>query len=157
LALQSFGPIHFGRKRTQLPRCELRKFCRDVEPVLAHPVIWFDQSLRALIADAIGEVIRARGYTCYACAILKNHVHLVMRTHRDDSIAMLVAIADATDAALHAANSVPADHPVWSDRPFKVFLKTREDVFGRIRYVQDNPVKEGLPLQTYPFVVPCKL
>ncbi len=48
---------------------------------------------------------------------------------------------------------MPADHPVWTKGGWKVFLNTPEEVWPRIRYVESNPLKEGLPRQSWPFVV----
>jgi hypothetical protein len=56
--------------------------------------------------------------------------------------------------ALIEAQLVPEDHPVWSDRPYVVYLYTPDDVFGRIDYVDDNPEKHGLPRQHWTFVKP---
>ena len=55
-----------------------------------------------------------------------------------------------------AAGIVPPNHPVWSHRPYKVFLYSPGDVLGHIDYVNDNPVKEGLPRQQWGFVVPYR-
>jgi hypothetical protein len=120
-------------------------------------VIWFDAPLRDLIAGAIGAVVADRGYTVYACAVLRNHAHLVIRTHRDDAYTMLCHLAGTTHDALHAAAAVPTDHPVWSDRPYKVYLKTPAAARDRIDYVERNPEKEGLPPQRSAFVGPCRL
>jgi len=57
--------------------------------------------------------------------------------------------AEASRDALQKVGLVPAHHPVWSHRPYKVFLYTVDDVNGRIQYVEDNPEKEGLPRQQW--------
>ena len=44
---------------------------------------------------AVQQVIKARGYTCYACAICGNHIHLLIRTHKDDSLTMWNHFAEA--------------------------------------------------------------
>lgn len=41
-----------------------------------------------------------------------------------------------------------------SNRPFDVLLYTPDDVWGRIRYVENNPVKDALPAQRWAFVTP---
>ena len=46
------------------------------------------------------------------------------------------------------------DRPVWADRGWKVYLDEPADVLRTIRYVEQNPVKEGKPLQTWSFVTP---
>ena len=35
-----------------------------------------------------------------------------------------------------------------------MYLLTPDEVWGRIHYIDGNPVKEGLGAQTYAFVVP---
>jgi hypothetical protein len=54
--------------------------------------------------------------------------------------------------ALREPGLVPADHPVWSHRIYKVFKYTPEQVAGAVDYVDDNPEKEGLPRQRWGFV-----
>lgn len=152
--LEELGPIHFGRKRDQPARPELRAFFLAAEPRLDHPTIWFDAPHRQVLARAVERVILDRGYTVYACAMLRNHLHLVVRTHRDNSFTMACHLAEASYNALHAAQLVPADHPVWAQRAYKVYLKTPLEIRTRIDYVKDNPRKEGLPPQEYAFVQP---
>jgi hypothetical protein len=47
------------------------------------------------------------------------------------------------------ADQISADHPVISARPYTVLLFTPDEVCTRVRYVQDNPIKEGLPAQSW--------
>lgn len=153
------GPIHFGRKpdSEQPTREELRAFHAKHRELLNFPVFWVDEAKAQAIAGAIEEVIRKRNYTCYACAICSNHVHLVIRTHRDKALMMWNNFADAIRERLRVCFAPPAGeisrhHPVVSARPYKVFLFTPDDVWGRIAYVQGNPEKEGRPRQRWGFV-----
>ncbi len=52
------------------------------------------------------------------------------------------------------ADSIAANHPVISARPYDVLLYTPQEVRARIRYVENNPVKDGLAAQQWPFVAP---
>jgi hypothetical protein len=146
------GPIHHGRKRTQPSREELREFHRRAEPLLNHDVIWFDSAKRQALATAVGEVVTSLGYTVYACAVLRNHVHAVIRRHCDNHRTIWVEVAHATREAMRKLDGVDDDHPVWSDRPYGVFLYTPDDIDGRIDYVNDNFEKHKLPREIYPFV-----
>lgn len=106
---------------------------------------------------AIEEVIRRRNYTCYACAICSNHVHLVIRTHRDKALTMWNNFAEAIRERLRLCfgglrGEISVHHPVVFARPYKVFLFTPEEVWGRIAYVEGNPEKEGLARQRWAFV-----
>ena len=88
-----------------------------------------------------------------------NHAHLVVRTHRDRSEVIWGVMANASMQALRDAGLVEPTHPVWSHRPYKVFIYTKDEcggVRGKIKYVNDNPEKEGLPRQFWEFVQPFK-
>ena len=149
---EELGPIHRGRKKIQPSREELRAFHRRAEPLLNHDLIWFDSAKRQALVNAFGEVVARLGYTVYASAILRNHGHAVIRRHRDDHLAMWFEFAHAMQEAMRKFDDVDDDHPVWSDRPYSVFLYTPDDVDGRIDYVNDNFEKHRLPREIYPFV-----
>lgn len=104
------------------------------------------------MTGAIGRVVAERNYTVWGCAILSNHVHMVIRRHRDDALAMWKAIAEALRFDLRGTDGIETDHPVIAARPYKVFLHTPDEVRGRIDYVGRNPAKEGLPQQRFDFV-----
>jgi len=87
--------------------------------------------MRTVIANAIGEAANRFGYTIWALAICSNHGHAVVRSHRDHAEVIWQRFADASRDALRAAGLVPKDHPVWSHRPYKVFLHDVDAVNGR--------------------------
>jgi REP element-mobilizing transposase RayT len=156
LKFAPLGPILLGRNPNdqQPSRDKLKAFHHQHSELLNFPIIWIDDTKRSEIAKAIEETISAHKYTCYACAIRGNHVHLVIRTHKHDSLTMWHNIAESTRQRLRLrfADQISAKHPVISARPYKVFLYSPEDVHGRIRYIETNPVKEGLPAQHWHFV-----
>ena len=63
-------------------------------------------------------------------------------------------LAEETRAGLRLFANVSPAHPVWSERPYKVFLYTPADVRRVIAYIEQNPIKEGLGGQHWPFVAP---
>ncbi|MEX0642448.1 MAG: hypothetical protein WD468_07095 [Pirellulales bacterium] len=150
------GPIYHGRKpaRLQPSRRELREFHKQAEPLLKFPRFWIDVAKRQALRDAIAKVVAERKYTVWACAILSNHAHMVIRVHRDDALKMWIAIANATRPSMRGFPGIGPEHPVWSTRPYKVFLRTPDEVSGRIEYVEGNPEKEGLMRQSFDFVQP---
>jgi REP element-mobilizing transposase RayT len=152
--LKALGDILPGRQFPQPPREDIREFHREAEPLLQHERMWFNAAMREVIAKAFGDAARIHGYTLWAVAVCSNHAHAVPRTHRDASEVVWSNLANAAASALRKAKLFPENHPVWSHRPYKVFLYTPEDVVGRIDYVDLNPVKEGLPRQHWGFVKP---
>jgi REP element-mobilizing transposase RayT len=152
--LAELGDLHFGRKKLQPARSKVREFYDKANPLLQFPVTRFRLDQFEQVAAAFAETIRIRHYTCYACAIMPDHVHLVIRKHRDCAEDMIDYFQQESRAALLANGIVITDHPVWTKGGWKVFLDTPEEVWSRIRYVESNPPKEGLPTQSWPFVVP---
>jgi hypothetical protein len=153
--LKPLGEIQHGRKRVQPPKHEIKQFYRDAKPLLEHETIWFDDECRHVIAEAVGRAAEKLGYTLLAFSVCSNHMHAVARTHRDRSEVIWQRLAEAARDALREAGLVPADHPVWSHRIYKVFKYAPEQVAGAVDYVEDNPEKEGLPAQQWGFVKPC--
>jgi hypothetical protein len=150
--LAELGPIHFGRKKQQPSRDELRKFYGEAEKLLDHPVIWFDQRMRGVIAEAYAGVAKQFGYTVWSCAVMQDHAHELLRIHRDKGDLMWERMALASRDALRADGLVPSDHPVWSNRPYVVFKTSVPAVRKCVKYIEDNPRKHGLPRQVYPWV-----
>jgi REP element-mobilizing transposase RayT len=114
----------------------------------------FDDAKGQALGDSIGRVVCSKGYTVWACAVLKNHVHLCVRRHRDDAKVMWEAFAAESSAGLRLFADIPAAHAIWSERPYKVYLYTPEDVRRVIAYIEGNPEKEGLAPQNWLFVTP---
>ncbi|MFG0251404.1 MAG: hypothetical protein ACF8NJ_00860 [Phycisphaerales bacterium JB038] len=151
---EPLGPIHRGRKPAaeQPSREELRAYHAAAGELMNHRVFWLDEAKRQATADAFGVVVRERGYTCYGCAVLTNHAHALIRIHRDDALTMWQALTNGSRLRLRGFNDVEEEHPVWSARPYKVFLYTPADVERVVRYIEGNPGKEGLEGQRYDFV-----
>ena len=102
----------------------------------------------------------------YACSIMPDHVHFVMG--RCCSTAEYVAgfmkraaTRGLSDKGIHplqnyrqANGRVPSP---WVVGGWFVYLGSPAEVHGRVRYVEQNPTKAGLPPQRWPFVRPYTL
>jgi len=152
--LAALGVPHHGRRRVQPSVDELRVFHRDAQRHLAHPILWFDAAKRQATAEAFGEVVTACANTCYACAVLSNHAHLVVRRHRASAQAMIEQFKQASAERLRQEVDIPDDHPIWSDVPYRKFLDSPEAVRRAIAYTNRNPPKSRLSEQEYTFVKP---
>ena len=152
--LDQLGPVHFGRKKVQPPKKDVKAFYARANPLLDFPVFWMDHAKRQAVADAFARAAGEFGYTVWACAILWNHAHLLVRRHRDPGHTIWDVFAATARDAVRVFPDVGAEHPVWSTRPYVVFIYDPPGVRGRVRYIGDNPEKEGLPRQHHPFVLP---
>jgi REP element-mobilizing transposase RayT len=93
-------------------------------------------------------------YTCYACAIMPDHVHLLIRKHRDLAETMIKKLHWESGERVRKLGLRATDHPVWGGPGWKVFLDSTDDIRRTIPYIENNPLKLRLPRQTFPFVTP---
>lgn len=117
--LATLGEIHLGRKPDHLQpsRGELRKFYQEAEPLLQFHRFWINEAKRQAVAEAVRGIVNHKPYTVWACAILSNHMHLVVRRHGDDAGLIWETIADAARERLREFQDVGKDHPVWPRDP----------------------------------------
>lgn len=155
--LSPLGDVHRGRRPVQPTRHELRKFYADARPLLDFDTLWFDESMRQTIADAFHHVVMEHGFTVWACAVLRNHAHLVVRKHRGPLENTWSRFAEGAAVILkHRFPKICREHPIWSNRVYVVYLHDAAGIRTRIRYVENNPEKENLPRQMHPFVTAYK-
>jgi REP element-mobilizing transposase RayT len=152
--LRDLGEAHYGRKRIQPPRHLVREFYAEAHKRLRFDPLRFDAADRQVIADAFADTIRSHSYTCYAAAIMPDHIHLLIRKHRDRAEEMIDAFQAESRAVVCELPTVPSDHPVWIQGGWKVFLDTPADIRRTIRYIEHNPRRDGLAPQRWSFVVP---
>jgi REP element-mobilizing transposase RayT len=150
--IAELGELHQGRKLIQPPSREIRAFYEQAKEVLRHPLLTFDEADRQLIGDSFRDVIVAQRYTCYACAIMPDHVHALIRKHKHHAEEMITNLQAASKEALVVANRRDPEHPVWGGPGWKVFLYTQDDMRRTVRYIRENPRKGGLPEQLWDFI-----
>lgn len=152
--MAALGELHHGRKPIQPASGDIRAFYQSAAGALKHPLLEIRDEAVALVADAFGEAITRRRYTCYACAIIPDHAHILLREHRDRAEEMIEFLQNASRWKLIEGCLWPSDHPVWTGGGgWSVFLDHPDDVERTIPYIEENPAKIGLPAQRWPFVV----
>jgi REP element-mobilizing transposase RayT len=151
--IDQLGELHFGRKSIQPASWQVRDFYRKAAGVLCHPLLTFDAAARTEIAAAFGEVIESRHYTCYACVIMPDHVHIVIRKHKHCAEEMIEPLQETSRLRLCMTGHRTADHPTWvGGSGWKIFLDHPEEVHRTVRYIENNPLPLGLPIQRWPFI-----
>jgi REP element-mobilizing transposase RayT len=150
--LKELGEIHFGRKRLQPRRVELRRFIEHGKKLLEDPILEFGHREVEGIARAFEEVMLTEGYTCYACAVMPDHVHVLIRKHRHDAEEMIANLLREGHLHLRELKLRDNEHPVWGGRGWKVFLEDADDIRRAIRYIEENPVRIRQPKQSWSFV-----
>ncbi len=146
------GRLHYGRKRIQPASCEIRGFYERAGSNLQHPLRTFDSACVGVIAEAFAETIRHHLYTCYAAAIMPDHIHMVIRKHKHIAEEMIHNFQDQSRSRLRDAGFYSQDHPVWGGPGWKVFQDHPDDIRRTIEYVRQNPVKMRKTEQGWGFV-----
>ena len=133
-----------------------RKLREDAKRALKFPPVQFSGRQASAVAEGFDLARSESGYVIHACAILPEHVHLVIGRNEDRRVERMVGhMKTRATQQLYAAGLWPPDRrPVWGENTWKVFLDAREDIVAAVEYVEDNPAKEGKPKQHWPFIVP---
>jgi REP element-mobilizing transposase RayT len=151
--IAELGELHFGRKLVQPAGHIVRGFYDEAADLLKHPLLTFETAARETIAAAFAEVVARERYTCYACAIMPDHVHILIRKHKHQAEQMIEALKTQSRLRLSAQSHRSATHPTWTaGHGWKVFLDHPDDVRRTIGYIERNPLPIGLPAQNWPFV-----
>lgn len=113
------------------------------------------------VGIGFGNFVQRSRVSILACAIMPRHTHLVINRppYLAEQAANLLkgaATSELSSRDLHPfANTPYSNGRLPSPWARKIcFLKNQADVFRAIRYVERNPLKDGLPKQRWTFVVP---
>jgi hypothetical protein len=150
--IAELGELHYGRKRIQPANRVLRAFYDEAQDALKFPLLRFSPEELHAVIISFGEVIQRFGYTCYACAVLPDHVHLCIRKHRDLAEDMIANLQFASAEAVRRVGLRASNHPVWGGPGWKVFLDSVEDIERTNGYIEANPTKLRMAPQLFPFV-----
>jgi REP element-mobilizing transposase RayT len=139
---------------------ELRLAARQA---LKYPPVSFDEQQRAAIAEGYAKAAEEGGYLIHGCAVMPDHSHHVIGRHKRDIARITGHLKARASQALRAAGCHPlqayeqTDGTIptpWAEGCWKVFLDSDQDVRRAVRYVNQNPTRDGLPEQMWPFVTP---
>jgi REP element-mobilizing transposase RayT len=129
------------------------------------PVLLAGLQARA-VARGFARAVRESGYPIHACSILDDHVHLVLSPHARTIEQIVRHLRGRASHQLRSEGIHPlASHAlsdgslpsVWSEGMWKVFCHDAHHVGCAIRYVEQNPAREGKRDQHWSFVTPHPL
>jgi len=133
----------------------------EAKRALRYPPVMFTGVQARAVGVGFRLAIEESHYTVHACSILPEHAHLVVarHAHRAELIAGHLkgrATQELLREELHPLaayrqtdGTIPSP---WARKSWSVFLRTDTAIRRAIRYVEENPQKEGKPRQRWPFV-----
>jgi REP element-mobilizing transposase RayT len=122
---------------------------------LKHPPVDFNGEQALSISKGFAQTIVEAGYPVHACSILPKHVHMVLGRHERDAERMVGHCKSSATRQLGADGLHPfagTKQSPWAERCWKVFLDSIVDIERAVRYVEENPIKEGKRRQRWSFV-----
>ncbi len=127
---------------------------------LKRPAIAFTGVQARAVGQGFGSYVQRSGLAVWACAILPDHMHLIVGPPGMKVEQLVIQLKAAATASLKKQELHPfgmlVDNQGRTPKCFargewKVYLDP-EDVQRAIRYVEQNPIKEGKPAQRWSFV-----
>ncbi len=126
---------------------------RAAKTALQHPPVSITGQQALAIIRGFATAAGEGPYKVYACAILPEHVHMVVGA---SGRRIRQVVGHFRSRATHSLREQALwdDRPLWGEHGWNVYLESAAAVERAIRYVQDNPLKEGKRRQQWSFVVP---
>ncbi len=161
--LRRFGP---ATKTTQRRSLAHERHDRErrlaAKSALKRPAVVFDGHQALGVIRGFQESVTKHRLRVFACSILPEHVHMVIARHRlkvESLVNLLKGAAtrrlrdDGLHPFAHEPTSAGRLPKMWTRGEWKVFLDSGRDIVRAIRYVEENPLREGRKAQHWPFVV----
>jgi REP element-mobilizing transposase RayT len=161
--LARFGQATHSVER---PDVDLEQWARwrtaAIQALKDPPVVLNGPQARA-VGTGLGNGVRKSHLTIWACSILPEHVHLVIARHTYKVEQICNLLKGEATKQMKAESLHPQERfrdrrgklpSMWAEGQWKVFLDSEEAIEAAIRYVEENPLKEGKPAQQWLFVTP---
>lgn len=148
--LARFGPatkVHTRESLANHPYDHALK--KQMQDALKHHPVHFTGKQAKVIAEAFAGT----PYVFHACAIMPEHVHLVLGRMKRNIRQAIGHMKSVATMALRGHGWF-LDHSPWVHHGWNVYLDSPQRVRNAIAYVENNPVKEGKKKQNWKFVVP---
>jgi hypothetical protein len=153
-ALHQFGDIHYGRKVVQPSSTELREFFAQSKDHLKFKPRIFTANEVQIIAQTFAKAIADKRWVCHACAIMPEHVHVLMGRRLDTAETMVETFQQQSRAALIDAGCFPPMHAVWTAGRRVIYKSSPPAMASCVEYIENNPREIGLPEQRWDYVTP---
>jgi REP element-mobilizing transposase RayT len=156
-----YGPATKTDERRSVARTDHDAVSRlAAKQVLKRRPVQFHGVQARSVAQGFAEYARRSKLIVWACAILPDHVHLVLGRHRLDVEKLVIQLKGDASQQLETDGIHPFGRrngklqKCFAVGEWKVFLDSDDDIRRAIQYVECNPIKEGPCAQRWQFVSP---
>ncbi len=163
-ALYAFGPAtKTDEKRSLAAEPHDRERRLASKQVLRYPPVIFSTEQIQAVAGGFGDYVRTSGLVVRACSVMPDHAHFVIDEFRLQMETVSNMLKGAATKALNRAGVHPFARyttpgqrvpKCWAEGQWDRWIQDEADLRACILYVEENPIKAGLPPQRWPFVTP---
>ncbi len=158
--------LKFGRATKTDARRSVAKKSHDpnqrklAKAALKRPPMEFSGRQALALAHGFALACREGGYVLKALVIMPDHTHAILKRHERSAERIVGHLKSAATRQLRAEGLHPFDNgdqripTVWAEGCWKRFLNSGDEMERAIDYVNENPIKAGLPKQSWSFVRP---
>jgi len=160
---RQYGPATKTIERRSLAHDPHDRAAREAaKQLLSRPPVVFTGLQARAVGRGFATSFEKGRVTVWACAILPDHVHVVFARHRQSAelivnymkgSATRELVAEKLHPFLNQRDDSGQVPHCWAEGQWIVYLDSTADILRAIRYVEENPSKDGLPRQRWSFVV----
>jgi REP element-mobilizing transposase RayT len=164
--LARFGHATKSIERLAVEPVEYARWRERARSALKYPPVTLTDAQAKGVAEGFRRFAEKSVLTCWACSILPEHVHMVLARHRykiEQAVNLLKGEATRVlvEQGIHPMEPFRTKEPrylpsMWAENGWKVFLDSEVALDDAIRYVEENPAREGIPAQRWSFVKPFR-
>lgn len=125
---------------------------KAAKSALRYPPVSITGRQALSVVEGFALACREGGYVVHACAVLPDHVHLVIAAHERPIRQVIGHLKSRATLRLKQAGQWDDGRPLWGAHGWNVPLETAVAVERAVRYVEENPTKEGKKRQRWSFV-----
>lgn len=144
--LRGLGEIRYGRQNPQPPLVHLRLFWTASRGSLSRAPCFIDDAVRPIVTGAFARVVDRLGLAIRACAIMNDHVHILVEK---SSYKIEYVVAQLKGAATH---DLALKKTLWSRGCWKVFIDDEAALRSARQYIESNPSQARMNRQVWSFV-----
>jgi REP element-mobilizing transposase RayT len=163
--LRRFGPATKTLDRISYRdlSTDQRRLLDEAKQCLHFPPVHLTDRQIDVVASGFEMAVARFGIAIWKCSILPEHVHMVLARHRYKVEQVVNLLKGEATKALKKAGCHPlgtyrlpnGKTPTpWAKKLWKQFLDSHDAIVNAMRYVRENPEREGRPQQHWCFVTP---
>ena len=160
-----YGPATKVRTRASVAHVPHNRALRlAARKAIDFPCVRFSGEQAQAIGRGFAKATLEASYIVHACSILPTHAHLVIRHHPAKTFEQIAGhLKTSATWCLRERGLDPMEcfskpdgrrPSAWGRKTWKVYIHTVAHYRAAVKYVVQNPQKEGKPQQRWSFIVP---